>query len=317
MIYADLHCDTLTEYPSLRRNQGQLDLERSHTAGARLVCFAAFLRYDSGDLFGRALAYADKLAAELAGNADIALPVRCAADLAEAVRQDKVGAMFTIEEGGVVEQDPSRLATLYAKGLRMMTLTWNFVNRLGYPNCDEAKIAALGEAAIYMPQTKGLTELGGNVVAEMNRLGILVDVSHLSDGGFWDVMRLSKSPVVASHSNARMVRGVSRNLTDEMISALAQKGGVTGLNLCPDFLCVPTEDVLAAAVRHVEHIYQVGGEDVLAFGADFDGTSTRYPLRDCTAVPTLLAAVERRLGARIAAKMAFGNFARVFGEVCG
>ena len=113
--------------------------------------------------------------------------------------------------------------------------------------------------------------LGIEAVQEMNRLGILVDVSHLSDAGFWDVQKYSKKPFVASHSNARSVTGHPRNLTDEMIRAVAESGGIIGLNFAPDFLGEGGASRVSDMARHVLHIREKGGSGVLALGSDFDG----------------------------------------------
>ena len=312
-----MHCDTLTVYPHLRHTDGQVSFARLHEAGAGLQCFAAFLRYPEGQLLQRALSFADKLVAEVAANADIAQQVHCLADLERAAEEGKVGVLFTVEEGGVLEGDPANLAVLRDKGMRMMTLTWNYPNELGYPNCDAHLVQELGRDALFLPERRGLTPTGRQVVETMNDLGIVVDVSHLSDGGFWEALRLSRHPVVASHSNARAIAGASRNLTDDMIAALSAAGGVMGLNFCPDFLTLEGEDLLSAALRHVRHIYDVGGEDVLALGTDFDGIAARTPLDSCAAVPFLYDAVCRALSPRVADKMMWSNFVRVFGEVCG
>lgn len=317
MIYADLHCDTLTAFPNLRTATGQVSLPTLAAAGCRLMCFAAFLRREEGNLCARAVAYADRLAAEAEANADLAVRVLKAADLHAAASTGKVGMLYTIEEGDAVEGDPDKLRALYAKGLRMMSLTWNHPNLLGYPNVDASRIDELGPKVLYMPNDRPLTPLGRDMVAAMNDLGVIVDVSHLGDGGFWDALDVSDSPIVASHSNARAVCPVSRNLTDDMIAALARKGGVMGLNFCPDFLCNAQEDVLSWAVRHAVHIWQVGGEDVLAVGSDFDGTVTRAPLSTCADVPALYHALCAAMPARVVDKMMWANFARVFEAVCG
>jgi membrane dipeptidase len=118
---------------------------------------------------------------------------------------------------------------------------------------------------------KGLKPFGKDVVERMNDLGMIVDVSHLSDGGFWDVAEISKKPFIASHSNARALKDVPRNLTDPMIRAIADKGGVIGLNFCPFFLNEENHETVEALVRHLIHIIDKGGIEVAAIGTDFDG----------------------------------------------
>ena len=119
---------------------------------------------------------------------------------------------------------------------------------------------------------KGLTDFGKEVVAEMERLGMAVDVSHVSDGVFWDVAAIAKKPFLASHSNARAVCGHTRNMTDDMIRKLAEKGGVMGLNIGPEFITFGSEEsTVDGMVKQILHIREVGGSDILALGSDFDG----------------------------------------------
>lgn len=174
----------------------------------------------------------------------------------------KISAMLTLEEGGVVEHDLSRVEELYGEGIRLITLLSNYENCIGYPNSRDAAV-----------MQSGLKPFGFEMVEKMNELGMLVDVSHLSDGGFWDVIGHSKTPVIASHSNARALCNHPRNLTDDMIRALAEKGGVAGVNFYPAFI---QENEIAKAediVRHIRHMVNVGGSDVAAIGTDFDGFS--------------------------------------------
>ena len=186
-------------------------------------------------------------------------------------------AVLTTEEGASIEGDISRLNTLKKWGVMIFGLIWNFENELAYPNSNDRDIMG-----------RGLKEKGFEAVAECERLGIGIDVSHLSDGGFWDVVRKAKKPFFATHSNARAVTPVSRNLTDEMIRALSDKGGVMGLCLHPSFLGPVPEDMnnavshLEDMVLHTEHVYRVGGEDILSIGSDIDGIPGRleYPYPD-------------------------------------
>ena len=263
-----------------------------------------------------ALSHGRQLASEATASPD-AIRVLTSADMRRAALEGKVGALFTVEEGAVIEDNLANLSLLYDVGMRMMTLTWNYRNSLGAPNATMEDYAREGAAALTRLDDNPLTDLGREAVREMNRLGVLVDVSHLSDGGFWDALAVSASPVVASHSNARAVRNVGRNLSDAMLAALAERGGVAGLNLTPDFLCSGEEDVLDYAIRHVLHVWQIAGEDVLALGSDFDGMTPRAPLTDCSSVPLLYDALCARIPPRVVDKMMWGNFLRVFTSVCG
>lgn len=171
-----------------------------------------------------------------------------------------MSAVLTIEEGGILCNDIERLDKLYQEGIRLMTLTWNHDNCIGSPNSKDIEV-----------MKKGLKPFGLEVIERMNELGMIIDVSHLSDGGFWDVIRCSDKPVVASHSNARALCPHPRNLSNEMIKALAEKGGVIGVNFYPFFLNPIGKASAEEIADHIMHMYCVGGEDVIAIGTDFDG----------------------------------------------
>lgn len=155
------------------------------------------------------------------------------------------------------------LYKLYDAGVRAIALTWNFANCFGYPNFPKEEY-----------RNQGLTEFGKLAVEEMNRLGMMIDVSHLSDGGFYDVAKISRKPFIASHSDCRAVTDHPRNLTDDMIRLLAEKGGVAGINFAPDFAGTGSksdECQIEDLVRHVLHFIRTGGEDCVGIGTDFDG----------------------------------------------
>ncbi|MBR1931621.1 MAG: dipeptidase [Lachnospiraceae bacterium] len=186
----------------------------------------------------------------------------------------KVSAFLTLEDGRAVEGSMERLGLFFADGVRLITLTWNHVNCFGNPNSRHAEAMGLG-----------LTLFGKEAIGEMNRMGMLIDVSHLSDGGFWDVVKLTKKPFVASHSNCRALSPHPRNLTDEMIRALAECGGVAGLNFAADFVEEREHTGVSTVERlalHAKHLLDVGGEDVVAIGSDFDGVDDRLEIADPT-----------------------------------
>lgn len=180
----------------------------------------------------------------------------------------RISGILTMEDGRAVQGSMERLKLFYSQGVRLISLTWNFENCFGAPNSKEPEI-----------MKKGLTDFGKEAVGVMNDLGILIDVSHLSDGGFYDVAALSKKPFVASHSNCRSLCAHSRNLTDEMIQILAEKGGVAGLNLEPTFLQANMTDKHSTMERmaaHLKHLICVGGEECAAIGTDFDGIGGEF-----------------------------------------
>jgi membrane dipeptidase len=180
-------------------------------------------------------------------------------DLMDNMNKGIISAFLTIEEGGVLKGKIEQLRNFYRLGVRLITLTWNFPNELGFPNKNKED------------RNKGLTSFGREVVSEMNTLGMIIDVSHLSDGGFYDVAKYSKKPFVASHSNARAISNHPRNLTDDMIRILAEKGGIMGINFEKYFLGHNELSRIQDMISHIEHIKKVGGIDCISIGTDFDG----------------------------------------------
>lgn len=316
MRVVDMHCDTIYRLFSLheqgkqehlRQNECHLDLLRMRDSHYLLQNFAMFVEMDcDGDPWERVCRLYQHYRMELERNQDLIAPVFCYEDIAANEAAGKMSALLTVEEGAVCKGEIGKLHKLYEMGVRMMTLTWNFPNEIGFPNFDrelgkkasEAKEAweqCLPGTAEYEQKREeaqeafevfnhtcntagGLTEKGKEMVAEMEHLGMIPDVSHLSDAGFYDVLAVTRKPFVASHSNARSVCPCVRNMTDDMIRRLAERGGVIGLNYCADFLAekpvgVENQGTIRAVARHAEHIANVGGIEVLGLGSDFDGIS--------------------------------------------
>ncbi len=284
MKVIDMHCDTIYrllckkdsgENGSLRENEGHIDLLRMKQSSYLLQNFAMFVELDrDGDPWERVQRIYGHYQSEMEKNSDLIAPVLQFSDIAANEAAGKMSSLLTVEEGAVCKGELSKLQTLYDMGVRMITLTWNFPNELGYPNNVADNIPNL---------TGGLTEKGKEFVARMEELGIIPDVSHLSDAGFFDVLQVTKKPFAASHSDARAVCPCVRNLTDEMIKALADRGGVTGLNYCEAFLKEqPAGKRLPASIqdvaRHARHIVNVGGLEVLGLGSDFDGIGDQEEL---------------------------------------
>ncbi|EGO62801.1 dipeptidase [Acetonema longum] len=270
MHIIDWHCDTILKLwrsegkAALSENHLSIDLEKLQAGHSLAQFFAVFIDLESHPQpFTAFNAMADLFQQELAQNSGRIALARSVAELKANRDSGYISAFLTIEDGGVLEGQMENLYQAYERGVRLITLTWNYPNEIGYPNHE------------WTHQNQGLTGFGREVAAEMNRLGMIVDVSHLSDQGFYDVAQLSSRPFVASHSNARSITGHSRNLTDEMIRLLAEKGGITGLNFCHAFLGEdPATSRIEDMVRHIRHIVNAGGIEVMALGTDFDGISS-------------------------------------------
>ncbi len=325
----DMHCDTISalydrraqgETGSLRENSGHIDLLRMKKSGYQLQNFALFVElFRDGDPWERVLSLYGYYREELEKNSDILAPVLTFSDIASNEAAGKMSAVLTVEEGAVCRGELGRLHRLYDMGVRMLTLTWNFENELGCPNLDINRKEQTD--FLHTPNlTGGLTKKGREFVAEMERLGMIPDVSHLSDAGFYDVLETAEKPFVASHSNARSVCPCVRNLTDDMIRRLAERGGCMGLNFCADFLeekpaGTPNPGTVAAVVRHARHIADVGGIEVLGLGSDFDGIPTHEELPGAQGMEVLWEALHRAGFTEGALDKIFsGNVLRVYRE---
>ena len=318
MRLIDMHCDTIwmlirEQNKNLQNNPFCVDVEKLKRAGAMAQFFACFIymdeitgedRYDKG--YQLAL---DMIARGKKEFAKYSHDMLLACDFDDMIKNNedgKLSAFLTIEEGGILNGDLNRLQTLYDEGIRLITLTWNHENCIGYPNSKDEAV-----------MQKGLKPFGIEVVEKMNELGMIIDVSHLSDGGFWDVLTYSKNPVVASHSNARSLCSHPRNLSDEMIKALADKGGIAGVNFYPYFINKAGKATAEDIAEHVMHMYKVGGEDFIAVGTDFDGFDEgELEIAHMGEIGKLYEAVKRRgLSERQMEKFWSGNAMRVINEV--
>ena len=267
MKLIDLHCDTLSELvkspegATLWNNQLDVDIEGLKKARMVVQVFACYVdkkAYSNWDeAYQAVIKMLDRLEAEQCSDLRQALTY---SDITDNIAAKRISAVAAVEEGGILNGDIQRLSKLYGRGVRLITLTWNYENCIGYPNSwDDYKMS------------EGLKPFGFQVIEEMNRQGMLIDVSHLSEGGFWDCINHSKAPICASHSDARALCDHPRNLTDDMLMALAENGGVAGLNFVPDFLNPNTLATCMDIALHAKHMMDVAGEDVVAIGADLDG----------------------------------------------
>ena len=317
MMFFDLHCDTLLtlrkENCGLDTAPGHIDLQKLREGGAMLQCFAAFIPMNEiareqgiadapWDFF---LAQASLFERETVRFPDILRPVRRAADIKENRERGLISAMLSVEDAACLEGELSRLHTMYELGVRMISLTWNYENCLGFPNSPDPALHG-----------RGLKDFGFEALDEMGKLGVVVDVSHLSEGGFWDVARQNKKPFVASHSCARSLCDHSRNLTDEQLRALGDAGGVCGVNFCASFLRQnaehsKNEDIL----RHMAHIADKAGIEAVALGSDFDGISCTLEMGDYSGLPALAERMADRFGTDAAERIWYKNALRVFTDV--
>lgn len=271
MFICDCHCDTLTELynknASLYENEQHFDIKRQMALGGGLQFCAIYVptevfRYQGGLRY--TLCLLDKYNQEikkLHENGIDVLQVRTAEDAGNVLKH-KAATLLAIEEGGAIDGSLEALRCLYELGVRAMTLTWSNRNDIA----DGINEEATGS---------GLTLFGKQVVAEMNRLGMLVDVSHISTAGFWSVIETSTKPIIATHSNAKSLCSHPRNLNDEQIKALAQNGGLAGITFAGQFLEEDWRNACIESVyKHIDYMLNlIGNDDHIGFGSDFDGIS--------------------------------------------
>ena len=314
MKYIDLHCDTLTASKDkgvpLDSGNLHIGLDKLEKSGCAAQCFAIFTDGETAPKdFEKYLSFYGEEMQRLSARI---LPVRQYSDLKYCLDGGGTGVILTVENLGFIGGDISRLDKLYKAGVRMASLVWNFENALAFPNLKfKDNLPLFSER-----ETRGLTKLGREACEKLDELGIIVDISHLSDGGAEDILKDRKIPIVASHSNAEAVYPVCRNLTDGLIKKIADCGGVVGVNFCVDFL--GGGGSMESVLGHINHVIKVGGEEVIAFGSDFDGIPQNPFIKDCTAMPELLNFLNiRGLSTATLEKLAYKNFARVFREVCG
>ena len=263
----DFHCDTalvllgddLNQAGSLRKNSGHIDLERAVKLGGYAQCFACFTT-DIPELvhgispivlFERELATIQR---EVDKNSDLISIAYSVDEIEENRANGKMSAILTLEGTAGIDYNPALLEDLWAIGFRVTSLGWNEKNPLTGSNVTGG----------------GLTDLGREYVKEAQRLGMRVDVSHISDEGFWDILKITEAPILATHSNSRAVHNHSRNLTDDMFRAIRETGGVAGYNACRDFTGEnPNLDTVCDHILHFMELDPDGKH--IALGGDLDG----------------------------------------------
>ena len=294
----DLHCDSLLrviegEKPIeylLQNDEGHVDLRRLRQSDYYIQLFAAFIETPIFPLetamrygYQRALQMIRIFEEACEKYPELLLKIETADDMKTVKTTEKIGGILTVEEAGILDNKLELIDDLYERGVRLMTLTWNLENCLGYPNSRDHEI-----------MEKGLKPFGIEAVEYMSEKKMIVDVSHLNDGGFWDCIRHSKEPIVASHSNCRALLDHPRNLTDEMLKAIGDKGGLVGLNFLPGFLGEGEKaGTIEAMVAHVRHMENMAGIDAIALGTDFDGFHDPCEIRDAGEMNKLEIAFEK------------------------
>lgn len=279
MRLIDLHCDTIWKLLDLDKCGNLMEnscavsipgMKKAGTAAQFFACFTYIEDYKEHGGYEDAWKHCLEMIAFLKKqeemfSEEIAL-ARSYQEFKENEKDGKISAFLTVEEGGILNGRMERLEELYQRGVRLMTPMWNYENCFGHPNSRETTV-----------MEKGLKPFGIEAVKRMAELGMIVDVSHASDGTFADILAHTKKAdgsrgvVAASHSNCRALCDHPRNLTDRMLRELAEAGGVCGLNLYGYFLNPNGESDVQDMAEHLLHMIRIGGSDLPAVGTDFDG----------------------------------------------
>lgn len=279
IIVADCHCDTLLETMNKGRRlysyseEGHVDLPRLQQGGVNLQFFAAFIEtaYKPFNALTRSLELIDTFYREIDMCGGALVPGYNAKQIRKLLKEAKIAAVLGIEGGEALNGNLSVLHALYRLGVRFLGLTWNQRNQIA----DGAGEGQTGG---------GLTKFGREVVREMNTLGMIIDLAHISEAGFWDVLAHSRDPVMVSHANCYMLRNHPRNLKDDQITALAKSGGILGLSFYPEF----TGDNIDEFLDHLDYVAALAGTEVIALGSDFDGIEkTAEGLEDARCYPAI------------------------------
>ena len=305
----DLHCDTimqLLDHPDsgdLYRNTWKIDIEKLQKAHSKVQDFALFINLGkTNDPYGRYEEMRNLCTTQIHLYGEHIQHVLSYQDVESVYESGKIGALMSIEEGGVLGGDLDKLNQAYQDGVRLITLTWNYPNGLGEPHCGE--------------QHKKLTPKGIEFVEAMQDLGIIVDCSHLNDAGTEQLGDILDVPFVASHSNAREVTAHTRNLPDNLIKLIANKGGVIGLNFAQSFLGTSSISRIEDIVKHGLYLINKGGEDVVALGTDFDGIKPNTEIKDASEMYRLYDAFkEAGLSVEQCEKLFWKNADRLLKEI--
>jgi membrane dipeptidase len=314
-IVIDGHCDSIGDqleqgrWLGERSDRGHIDLPRLREGGVDVQFFACYVPrpYQRHGATVHALERLDQLHLLAEALPDQFVLARNADDILRAKAAGKIAGIAGLEGAEALDASIGVLRQFYRLGLRNLGLAWNNRNAA----CD----------GVAESRTNGgLTEFGVQVVEECNRLGVILDVSHLSPAGLADVLAVSQQPIIASHSNARALCDHRRNLTDAQMEAIAAGGGVIGVTFVDAFLNHqnPATATIDDIIANIEHMLSVVGPDHVALGSDFDGWSMAQEMKDATCYPLITQRlVERGHDARVIRKVLGENLLRVIHTVLG
>ena len=262
MLIIDGHADTLSEIldegRTLNNTKNGFNLKEACLITPYIQNFAAYVSPEyvkAKEAFKRANAIIDKFYSEYSVNKDKLILITNKYDVEKVINEKKVGAVLSIENGSSIEGNLDNVDYFFDRGIRIMSITWNFENDLG----SGAKTV----------NDTGLTILGKDYIKRLNKKNILVDVSHVSEKSFYDVVNISNKPIIATHSCAKKLCNHPRNLTDDQIKKIAESGGTIGICFYNEFLSEKNIATVDDIVNHIEYIAELVGIDYVSFGTDF------------------------------------------------
>lgn len=309
---ADAHCDSIGDYASGKRDlrtsteAGHWDLTKAKRSGLGLQFIASYIEseYKPHLATWRGLQLLDAAHRFIEENKNTVFLIENRKDIDKLGNPQALGIVLSVEGGEILGESLFMLDTIYRLGVRSLGLTWNERN-------------AIGDGVGEKSSNSGLSDFGKKVIAKMNLLGMLIDVSHLNEPGFWDVLKVSDKPIVATHSCAQALCNHPRNLNDKQLRALADNKGVVGINFCPDFLNSSGQASIDDVVRHICHIVDVAGINTIGLGSDFDGIPyTPQGLENVEMYTQLLDKLEHSgFNQEQISKICHGNFVRVLSNV--
>lgn len=306
----DAHCDTVHFFSQAKgpyffaeRNLvAQVDLPRMEEGNIKGQFFALYIEpeYKPCQALKRCLQLLDLFFQTMEICREKIEVVKDFQELKRVNREGKIAAIITVEGGEALEGELAVLRMLYRLGVRGLGLTWNQRNQIA-------------DGVWEKDAGGGLTRFGREVVKEMNELGMIIDLAHIAEKGFQDVLALTDKPIIVSHANARAICDHPRNLTDHQLKLLSENGGVIGLSFYPPFIS-PNEPSLTKLLDHFEHVAEVAGIDHLGIGTDFDGMEGSFlkELPDVSSMPLLIdGLLNRGFKREEVKKILWGNFLRV------
>jgi len=304
MFFIDGHCDTITTAMKngecLYKNNCHIDIKRLKKFNTPVQVFSVWLEKEKLlNPFFYSMEAVNFFKNEVLLNSDCISIAKNYYDLSENIKNKKISGILGIEGCEAFEGSIENIYKFFDAGIRIFTITWNYENELGFGAATQS--------------TEGLKPFGKKAVKVLNDLGGIIDVSHLNEKGFYDICKISEKPFIASHSNCKKICGHSRNLTDIQIREISQRHGIIGINLYSFFLENDGNADINSVIKHIDHIINVGGENVLGFGCDFDGIDKSPDgINDISDINKLFYEIKSYFGEKIAEKIMGKNFLRFF-----